>query len=339
MENAFGFKHSLIAPMKYRIARGPIQDIPLSVDEEKELHPVVFCSDKRGGLMLGIALYSLLSTIAKPSGLSVIVLDAGIEEKDKVRMQELCCVRGTSLRFISMEGKLDHMPFSDSFPMAACGRLILPELLPEDNTILYTDIDVLFSTDITPLLTLNLGEDLAAAVYETPTYFNSGVMLMNLEQMRKESIQQAIIDCMAANREEFVFFDQDGLNTVMYGRVRALHPRWNWNELQPRKLFKRYRYWGCISFLDALRTCLFPGIRHFACRPKITEYGYRWEHELYRRIWLQSPWKHEPLIGERSLATRFRRIMYRVMDAYLRHRMRRIIARDDMNPYPQVKHR
>ena len=314
----------------------PVQDLPPTTDTSGKRWPVVFASDGRGGLMLGIALYSLLNTVAHPAGLRIIILDAGLEEKDTSRMRELCRAWGSTLEFISLEGKIDHMPFSKSFPKAACGRLLLPELLPGEPTVLYTDIDVLFSEDITPLLTLELEENLAAAVYEHPTYFNSGVMLLNLEQMRKEGTQQAIINCMEENKGKFVYFDQDALNSVMYGRVRALHPRWNWNELQPRKLFKRYRYWGCISFLDALRTCLAPSIRHFACRPKITDYCYRWEHELYRRIWLQSPWKDVPQPGSRSLGIRLRRLLYGILDRIQRRRMRRIIANDDINPYPQV---
>lgn len=314
----------------------PVQDFYSTLDNEVERHPVVFSSDGRGGLMLGIALYSLLSTVAKPAGLNIVILDAGLEQADIDRMQALCQTWGASLKFISLEGKLDDMPFSKQFPKAACGRLLLPELMPNCDMVLYTDIDVLFSEDVTPLLTLQLGEDLAAAVYEHPTYFNSGVMLLNLAQMRKENIQQQLISCLDANRKKFIYFDQDGLNTVMYGRVRALHPRWNWNELQPRKLFKRYRYWGCISFLDALRTCLKPSIRHFACRPKITDYCYRWDHELYRRIWLQSPWKNEPQQGPRSIGIRLRRIMYSILDKLQRRRMERIIANDDINPYPQV---
>lgn len=286
--------------------------------------------------MLGIALYSLLSTVAKPAGLQVVILDAGLQEKDVERMSALCKTWGSSIRFISLEGKLDNMPFSNSFPQAACGRLLLPELLPETDTVLYTDIDVLFSEDITPLLTLNLESDLAAAVYEHPTYFNSGVMLLNLAQMRKEGTQQSIINCLEQNRGKFVFFDQDGLNAVLGGRVRALHPRWNWNELQSRKLFKRYRYWGCVPFLEALRTCMAPAIHHFACRPKITDFTYRWNHELYRRIWLQSPWKDEPQQGDRSIGKRLRRFMYGLLDALQRRRMQRIIANDDINPYPQV---
>lgn len=315
----------------------PVQDLITAahVDSAKR-HPVVFSSDGRGGLMLGIALYSLLCAVAKPSGLRVIILDAGLKEKDKERMRSLCKSWGSTLEFINLDDRLNDMPSSSSFPKAACGRLLLPELLPDTGTVLYTDIDVLFSEDITPLLTLDLEDDLAAAVYEHPRYFNSGVMLLNLAQMRKEGTQQNLLRCLEENRGKFVFFDQDGLNTVLFGRVRALHPRWNWNELQSRKLFKRYRYWGCVPFLEAIRTCLKPSIRHFACRPKITDYSYRWDHELYRRIWLQSPWKDEPQPGKKSLSIRLRRILYGILDACQRRRMERIIANDDINPYPQV---
>ena len=88
--------------------------------------------------------------------------------------------------------------------------------------------------------------------------------------------------------------------------------------------------------MEALRTCMAPAIHHFACRPKITDFTYRWNHELYRRIWLQSPWKDEPQQGDRSIGKRLRRFMYGLLDALQRRRMQRIIANDDINPYPQV---
>lgn len=299
-------------------------------DSSFSYRPVVFASDEKGALQLGVALYSLLTSSEETCGLRVVVLDVGIASRDREKIKLLCRRFDAELIWIGgLLARLDGVPYSDSFPPAACARILLPELLPGEKSALYVDIDVLFSSDISELLAMELGNFLAAAVYENETYFNSGVMLMNLDLMRKEGIQEQMFAAMKKHRKRLVFFDQDILNMTLAGRVLSLHPRWNWNEHYSRKLLKRYRHWGRVPFLEALAVCLSPCIRHFASRPKMVEDNYRWNRRLYRKVWLASPWADEPVRrGKRRWQNMWRRWWYGWADRRLHCRMRGILEKD-----------
>jgi lipopolysaccharide biosynthesis glycosyltransferase len=62
---------------------------------------------------------------------------------------------------------------------------------------------------------------------EPADYFNSGVVLMNLEQMRRDGSSRALLDYAVAHAPELAWPDQDALNVVLGRRRVPLHPRWN----------------------------------------------------------------------------------------------------------------
>ncbi len=58
-------------------------------------------------------------------------------------------------------------------------------------------------------------------------YFNSGVMVMNLDRWRQERLGETLLECLRQNREHVWCWDQYALNVVMHDRWRALPMRWN----------------------------------------------------------------------------------------------------------------
>ncbi len=57
-------------------------------------------------------------------------------------------------------------------------------------------------------------------------YFGAGVMVLNLDEWRKENLTSKVMDYIAATK--FLYYhDQDALNHVIDGRFGILHPRWN----------------------------------------------------------------------------------------------------------------
>ena len=111
-------------------------------------------------------------------------------------------------------------------------RLLIPQILPADiDKCIYLDSDMIINLDIAELWRVELGNKPLAAVPEgvcgTDTnilflctsgivgheeYFNSGVMLVNLNQLRKE--ENAIINGVKWHGEhpQCICFDQDVLN-------------------------------------------------------------------------------------------------------------------------------
>ncbi|MBV9869987.1 MAG: FkbM family methyltransferase, partial [Frankiaceae bacterium] len=142
--------------------------------------------------------------------------------------------------------RLEGLPYAEFYGgHAAVYRLLLPELLPDVPRVLYLDADTLVLDDLSPLWNLDLDRCLVAAstnplyrhmerrlverlgLPDRRAYFNSGVLLFDLELMRSEGADQELLAWATANRDLVSWPDQDVLNAVLWRRRLPLHPRWN----------------------------------------------------------------------------------------------------------------
>lgn len=187
-------------------------------------------------------LKSLLDSSSDADSYRVICL---VTEDIPDRMKEkLARMGGTRLEFeyINLAGRLKDVYTDPRYTEAASFRLLLPEILPEYKSIVYIDCDVIVRQDIAGLYAnLNLKDNYLGVVYEAPIenqaerfkalgcnpreYFNSGFLVMNLEQMRKDRLTEKLLDACKVDYLEFP--DQDALNQVCKGRVIALSPVYN----------------------------------------------------------------------------------------------------------------
>ncbi len=123
-------------------------------------------------------------------------------------------------------------------------RIFLPELLPGVERVLFLDADVIVCDALDELWATDLdGAYLAAVTNVLPpeyadrpaamglasadAYFNAGVLLLNLELMRREECTARLHAFGVEHAAELVLRDQDALNAVLAGRRRPLDPRWN----------------------------------------------------------------------------------------------------------------
>lgn len=132
-------------------------------------------------------------------------------------------------------GKYAGLPDAFHVTSAACLKFDLPHLLPHLDKVLYLDGDVLVREDLRALYETGLGDRPAAAVRDIglddnalgiPDYFNAGVMLLNLKQLREEGAPAALEE-MRRTRTDLTYMDQDCSNILFAGRVRLLPMRYN----------------------------------------------------------------------------------------------------------------
>lgn len=184
---------------------------------------------------------------------------------------------GGRIRFheISPSG-LAGLPVVEQFTEAMWYRIFLPELLPNVDRVLYLDSDTIVADSLAPLWELDVGNNYLGAVtnifqpnhLQRPAelglsgpevYFNSGVLLMNLDQMRRDGCTAGLRDYARAHARELEWPDQDALNVVLGARRLELHPRWN----VMNSVFAfdgARRVFGRRALRDARRN---PAIRHF----------------------------------------------------------------------------
>lgn len=168
-----------------------------------------------------------------------------VTEEIPDRMQEKLQRLGDgrlSFEYIPMKGRLQGIYIDPRYTEAASFRLLLPEMLPEYDSIVYIDCDVIVRQDIGKLYReTKLGDNYLAVVFEAPIekqaerfkalgcdpnrYFNSGFLLMNLAAMRKDKISEKLLEACRVDYLEFP--DQDALNQVCQGHVVPLSPVYN----------------------------------------------------------------------------------------------------------------
>jgi len=184
------------------------------------------------------------------------VLHRDFSEENMARVKELENFRrGAMCRTASVKfHKIDSSRF-DAFPIPpglehvtqeTYYRYLLPEVLADEDRTIYSDVDVLCVGDIRPLWETDLQGKTIAAVRnydgekmghrddivrlgfspESP-YFFSGLLVMDLDRMRRESYASQFMSATAKYGNSVGFIDLDIINLVCEGKIKKLSNLWN----------------------------------------------------------------------------------------------------------------
>ena len=231
------------------------------------------------GLYCAVA--SVFSHLDAHREVDLKVLDGGISQKSRDTLSRLIDSIGGPVRleFVpvnpSIFGKATLGPSKSH--MAYC-RILLPHLLDVPRLI-YLDCDVLVFRNLSELFdlelspskvvgavcdseTLTLGEDsqTLAEAMNLPAngeYFNSGVMLMNLSQLKHENFTERSLDFLEAQSGNYRFHDQSAINFLLHGRIAELPEQWNrafwrFDEQENNDLDCVVHYTGSVPWLGGI---------------------------------------------------------------------------------------
>ena len=220
---------------------------------------------------------TLHSVLAHRGELSVhvhLLADERLGPDHRNTLRGMVGSHGGRIDFLDAPPEIESLPSSERFTSAIWHRIFLPNLLPGLDRILYLDADVIACHDLRPLWDVDLDGYWLAAVdnvfqpnhrrrpgnlgLERKDYFNSGVLLMNLAEMRRDRKTADLLELVAARGSEFEWPDQDALNVGLGARRLRLHPRWN----ATNALWQRWSY-GQLNPVAHWRARRNPGLRHF----------------------------------------------------------------------------
>jgi lipopolysaccharide biosynthesis glycosyltransferase len=192
---------------------------------------------------LAVMLYSLLENSAARKRIIINIIDDGILYQNKLIIRKVIHKFHSQVRFLNVNKSLyQDLRTNGRFGREVYYRISIPELLESEiEKAIYLDCDLIVQEDIERLWSINLGEHFLAAV-KTPagehrrkvlsiprhSYFNSGVMVLNLRKWRLNNISQKVIRFIKSHPMKIKFPDQDGLNAILYNKWLRLHPKWNY---------------------------------------------------------------------------------------------------------------
>jgi lipopolysaccharide biosynthesis glycosyltransferase len=270
----------------------------------------IVCAVDRGYLRHCAAMLHSLRESNPDEELTVFVVHDTLDPEEKARFIAYTSAFLPSISLLQADAsRLEGFPVSGHGSLAAYFRLLLPDLLPAGvSRFLFIDSDAVVVDSLRPLWEQPLAGHALAAVpehqlscadhgYVFGEYFNSGMMLVDLDQWRRSDLLETGRAFARANPHRLRHWDQDVLNHLFAGAWLAMPERWN----ACPHLF------GLNAFYDMSRDKLtaaqresidHPAIIHFAGPGPVKPWHYRCEHpwrDTYRRHIADTPWAKVPL--------------------------------------------
>ena len=218
------------------------------------MEPVVLAFASNDSYFQGLycAVASALCYLDPDREVDVKVLDGGLSQSSLDTLSALVqrFRKRARLEFVTADASIfDNAALGPGQSHMAYCRLLLPQLLDVPRLI-YLDCDLLVLRDLSQLYDLQLsGGKTIAAVPDSETsclaedslvvaraiqippegiYFNSGVMLMNLNALRQEKFFQRAADFLNVWNGKYRFHDQSAINFLLHERIQPLTREWNW---------------------------------------------------------------------------------------------------------------
>lgn len=231
------------------------------MDKGKNVIPIFFAIDDGYIPFLAVAIKSLIENASKEYEYIIKVLHTNVKENN-VRKIKKFETENVNIEFVNLSYYIkkvqDKLYTRDYYTNTTYFRMFLPELYPQYDKVLYLDSDIVVLGDISQLYNTEIGTNLVAAapddiiqynkvfqeyaekvvgVVKYQNYFNAGILLMNLDQLRKFNFQDKFLYLLGTVKFS-VAQDQDYLNRLCKGRVTLINSQWDVMPVVNRKINK-----------------------------------------------------------------------------------------------------
>lgn len=212
--------------------------------------PIFFAIDDAYTPFLSVAIHSLIENASKDYKYLIKILHTNVQNghMEQIKKYEK---ENVNIEFVNLsyyiEKVKDKLYTRDYYTNTTYFRLFLPELYPQYDKVLYLDSDIIVLGDISELYNIDMGTNLVAAapddiiqynkvfqdyaelvvgVAKYQHYFNAGVLLMNLDELRKFNFQEKFLYLLEKVKFS-VAQDQDYLNRLCKGRTTLISHDWD----------------------------------------------------------------------------------------------------------------
>ena len=213
--------------------------------------PIFFSIDDNYAPFLKIALSSMMEHSNKENEYRIYILYSKLSDTNKHDIIKFLSNQSNyACEFIDMNSHVaeitDALFTRDYYSKTTYYRLFIPRLFPQYSKALYIDSDIIILDDIANLYNIDLGTNLIGATPDESVqiipefityvekylgikhehYFNAGVILMNLDELRKFDFEKKFVSLLHQIKFS-VAQDQDYLNAICKDRVTYVPSVWD----------------------------------------------------------------------------------------------------------------
>lgn len=205
---------------------------------------IALCTDENFSIPALVCITSIFEN-NRGDECHIYVLTDGLSYKAKTKFSLLSQTYNQPIDIILIDKRrFEGLRSNERFPISMYYRFLLPEMLPYENKVLYIDCDIIVRHSLKKAYETNLDENAIAAVVAqscdnlyfinnlklTTPYFNSGVLLINLNYWREHNIIDELISFVDIYSNICNLPDQDALNKVLEGKTIYLDYTYNYQE-------------------------------------------------------------------------------------------------------------
>ena len=204
---------------------------------------VAYSIDKNYYLITHVSMKSIMLSQNQTTFINFFILCSNLTSEnkeiiDKISLQHKNC----KIQYFDMKNKFKDFRIPAStvadWTTANFYRVLLPNLLPNEKKILYLDGDTLVYKDLNKIYNYNIDNKYYVGMLELKNlnfdyfpekfdnYINTGVILCNLEELRKGNISQKFIEFYKAHESEIRYPVNDVLNIVTHEKNGFFGPEY-----------------------------------------------------------------------------------------------------------------
>ncbi len=212
--------------------------------------PIFFSTDDNYIPYLDVAIASLIDNASKDYNYRIIILNTGLKAENTAQIMTNRC-RGFEIEFFDLSQYIENIKnlFKNiyHFSVATYYRLFIASLFKQYDKIVYLDCDIVVLGDISKLYNTPLGDNILGAVadphvsstkefrdyakiavgVDPDSYFNAGVLVINLDAFRKNRIEEKFVHLISTYNFDVLDPDQAYLNHLCKDKVYYLSCGWN----------------------------------------------------------------------------------------------------------------
>lgn len=220
------------------------------MNKEERVIPIFFTVDDTYIPFLSVTLQSILEKSNTQYHYEIKILYAKLSDESKKKISKYERDNIT-IEYVDVSEYLekvkDKLYTRDYFSMTTYFRLFIASLYTQYDKAIYLDSDIVVLRDIAELFNIDIGNNLVGAVPDDiiqknevfqeyvekvvgvssyKNYFNAGVLVMNLEELRNFHFEEKFVYLLETVKYAAIQ-DQDYLNRICKGRVKLIDFGWN----------------------------------------------------------------------------------------------------------------
>lgn len=226
----------------------------------------------------GISILSLLENNKEIDHINIYFIEKEVSNISINLLEELVKSYGRKLIVISFNELCIDLKINNlgRHIETVYAKLFFSSIL-EINKIIYIDSDTIINESLIDFWNTDLSDFLLGGVStftieakkqlnlnKSDCFINDGVVILNIEEFRKQNIQQKFIDCIADFNGNPPVLSEGVINKVCKGKIKILHPKYNLMSglisFKPNYFLELENFYSLQDIQDAVKS---PVIIHY----------------------------------------------------------------------------